>query len=234
MTIDDLKYSIRPILFDVKNEYAQYSMLGTSFGVSNNNEFYIITLKHVIGDVETTDICFSYGFKDKREFREFLPINEKSIFKMPSLEDDTDKYELIAFRVDKNSLKKDIFDDTSFIQLSNKTQEYSSYDYLLIMGFPAEVNGIEYDEKKIKNQRFIVSATWSKKAVMTNCHMININANNDLSSYSGLSGSPIFGIQKLSNTQSSAHLLGVMLRATKSSGTGYFLEAEGIKVLTDG
>lgn len=237
MKVDDLKNCTRPVVFDLKNEYARYSMRGTSFGFSNGNEFYIITLKHIIGSVEADDILISYSLKSSEQFREFLPINEIREFKNSSNDDDTDKYELVALRVEKSMIKPHLFDRKTFIHAnlshSSPYETYETYDMLLIIGYPDERNEVEYSIENFKNQRFLVTAAWKGKAIIEGCQRVEINTDNELESYSGLSGSPIFGVEKVCVDMSFVKLLGIMVRATKSSGIGYFIEVEGIKVLLD-
>lgn len=232
MKYDDLKCCIRPVIFNMDNEYTPYRMKGTSFGVSTIHGLYIITLEHIIQAENPENILISYGLKTNDQFRSFLPINEKRIFKNTTNDEDTDKYDLVALRIDMSLLNSNLLEKNSFIDINNAILPPSDFNKLIIFGFPDECNEVEYDIDTIKNQRLIISATWVETSRIEGCQTININPENNLLSYSGLSGSPVFGLKDLKNGTKYVQLLGVMHRATKQSGIGYFLDVERIKILT--
>ena len=133
MTVDELKHCIRPVIFDLENDVASYSTQGTSFGVRFDDDFFIITLKHVISSVPTKNILFPYGGKHEKAYLEFLPIDRRLVFENKNNDDDTDKYELVAFRVDKTKIKDSIFDTNSFVKIYKKYINYNDFDMLLIL-----------------------------------------------------------------------------------------------------
>jgi hypothetical protein len=138
MTVDELKHCIRPVIFDLENDTASYSTKGTSFGVMFDDDFFIVTLKHVISSVPTKNILFPYGGTHEKAFQEFLPIDRKLGFDNKNNDEDTDKYELVAFRVDKTQINDSIFDPNSFFKIYKKPINYNDFDMLLIFGYPSK------------------------------------------------------------------------------------------------
>ena len=216
--------SVRPVLFESELESHPYGGLGTSILVWNSGTYFWVTARHVIAKQKQSLESLRIFPTDTSRFS--LPFNALCEIHSPDLaEDFTDLYIL---QVDLSSFISAGDAPLTAQDLATGTlcpDKLKSGDELLVVGYPEDSRSIDYDRFKIRYRREAFAAEYRGPSVEQHCHELKIQDNSRLSSYNGLSGSPVFRMV----TQGPyvfPMLAGILLRGTVGSHTGFFVGAD--------
>lgn len=230
MKVNDLGKFSRPVLFENNVENYSYSMLGSCFGVEHANELYLVTAAHVLKAYTADQVRIPYGDMN----RNFIPIGQGANFNNYHT-DDTDRFDISILKLSDLAIDNDNFEKNTFTNLNNQIREYTNFDKILVCGFPSEINWIDYDIGKIRNQRLMVTAALIGNSISDGCYEIEFDETPTLQSLDGLSGSPVFGLRFIQSENAYyTQLLGVLIRATRASSKGHFVSSYWIETLIGG
>ena len=195
----------RQLLFHNHIDGYEYSLGGSSFLVRINNVFYILTAKHVLDkkSYSANDALVRYN----DEGRDFLPFDDQATIRT-KLIDDTDHMDIVFLRVSGNLLKKHI-GIGFFIDLPLKRELPAlKCDQLLISGFPEDLCPICYDTKVLRHERRAYTGDKKQITDYQGIYQFEYQVEDGVSK-NGMSGSPVFCINKKNN---SYRIDGVLLR----------------------
>jgi hypothetical protein len=229
MTVDDLVQCARPILWENDIEEYPYSIGATCFIFSQNSEFYAATVRHNLSGRNADDLLIPYD----ETWREFLPI--EGVFSPSASKDQSDREyaDLVIMKIKAemaniSALSK--FQEFDFHSTRNK-KPIPENGKLYVAGYPGSLQKADYEERRIKQQRFIFDGNYGGKAESYFSELINFEELSALPEPSygepmdGLSGSPVFFMDR-SVQPSSVTLAGILNRGTKQSLMGRFLNSE--------
>lgn len=222
MKISDFGIYSRPVLFERECSEFPYSLSGSCFGIKYKHQYLIVTAKHVLDNFNEDDnISIPYVLGSDN----FLPINNLNTIAYCTFMDDTDKFDIAILNIEDKLLNEN-FDPNSFFEIEECLADITSFDKCVIYGFPQEINGIDYDDKKIRVQRQMLEADNIKKSPYDYC--FSFETKNESKKYlNGLSGSPIFGLKENGKGYDYC-LIGMMIREK------YFLSSNWIlKILEE-
>lgn len=103
----------------------------------------------------------------------------------------------------------------------------SAGDELLIVGYPEEARFVDYEQFKIKYKRHILTAAYVGPGTQRHCYQLHVKDNLGLSTYNGLSGSPIFHIVS-AGSFAYPRFVGLLLRGSAESQIGHFVGSQVI------
>ena len=221
----------RPVLFEQEDADFPYWGKGSSFLLANSNHYYWITANHVITKMGgTADMLRIFPADGSRIS---LPFNESYLINHEGL-DDEDYKDIYALRIDLSEFEENgdaplTAQDIEEGMLS--AEKLTLNDELWIIGYPSESNFIDFDSCSIKNTRSVIRATYQGDSLSQHCHTAKIETTINLSSYDGLSGSPVFFLKSIMKGEQQIQLplfVGMLLRGTKESSLVHFVSSSVI------
>jgi hypothetical protein len=190
----EFEETVRPVLFEKPESEYPYWGKGTSFLLANSEHFFWITAEHVITKMGGTPEALRIFPSD--ESRMCLPFKEKYTIKKEG--DDDEHKDIYALRIDLGDFR--IHGDAPLTAQDVEhglipAESLALNDVLWIIGYPAEGGFVDYDTRRIKNTRIVLRALYQGYSASDHCHTAKVATSLSLSSYDGLSGSPVFYFQ---------------------------------------
>jgi hypothetical protein len=216
--VKELLNCAKPVMF--ANNDAEYpiSMRGTCFLARFNSRYYAITAKHCLNG-------FSYESVRIRVIPgelEFLPLKTVTVPR----ETDFDFSDLAFFEIQNDRLPLAVLDSNNFLSLDNYAEHSVDEDEILVVvGHPSEINRIEYENVDIYTQGFSPDGRYAGPAEDKFCSKIRFNNLSPLQHLDGLSGAPVLAFKEIEEKVYSYRFAGVLIRATRASGMGRFINA---------
>lgn len=226
----------RPVVFEHENTEFQYCAKGSSVLLASLRHYYWITASHVItkmgGSTQSLRIFPSDGSRIS------LPFNEQYTIKT-GLSDDEDHKDIFALRI--NIEEFDRFGDAPLIAQNIEqgllaAEQLTIGNELWVIGYPAESNFIDYDRSHFQNTRSVIRAVYEGSSVSDHCHVAKIESSIRLTSYDGLSGSPVFYKRPqmvAGNEVLFPMFVGMLLRGTAESSLVHFVSSTVIHSLIE-
>jgi len=232
-----LKKFIRPLIHKNQDDNYHYSSSGSCFLVHflchylHYDGYYLVAAKH---SFENSNYRYNSAtvpiYSDSiSPHSPHLPLKQVCYYPQEEHEDSSD---IVIFEVDTQQLSDEIIQflcENSFKLDSSLAQEFLNFDEdtkFIVIGFPnSENNTIDYDSKRINMQPVALSAKYTGPSKnIEYSSEIELLDNDDflkqIGDFNGLSGSPV-----LVGINHEAKIAGILLRATKSSRIGYFVNS---------
>ncbi len=224
-TIADLCHAARPVCFDNKVEDYDYSLQGTAFLVRFHGELFAVTAEHVLKNYRPDRVLIPYEVGSEH----FLPFDDAFRFHTQETED-TDHCDLAVFSVAERKLDKALFDEGKVYNLDAE-RRFPVPDgmKLVIHGFPDPINEVDYDARHLAMRRLSITANARGLSRFLGMKELDFDTDAKMSTFSGMSGSPVFAICPINPQQSATMLDGMLLRATPESRHGFYLDATVIR-----
>lgn len=221
----------RPVIFESDVPDYRYWCKGSSFLVSNPNNYYWVTATHVLNNARASVDAIRIFPSDNSRIS--LPFNEKYVIHPDSGAGDAYN-DITILRIDLPG-----FDRSGDAPLAAQdmkrfvlgAEHLRSSDELWVIGYPAERNFIDYDNNTINATRSIIRAEYEGSSFFNYCHKLRIQSSVRLDDLDGLSGSPVFHMKETPLNGELVFfpiLVGMLLSATASSGIGHFVSSSVI------
>jgi hypothetical protein len=224
----------RPVIFEHEDAQFPYWGKGSSILLADSRHYFWITASHVVsrmgGSAQSLRIFPSDDSRISLPFNEQYTINK-------DLSEDEDHKDIFALRINVEEFAE--FGDAPLAAQDIErgllpAEELTLESELWIIGYPAESNVIDYDCGRIRNTRSVIRAIYQGRSLSDHCHVARIESSIQLTSYDGLSGSPVFYMH--SKIAEGRELLfplfvGMLLRGTASSSLVHFVSASVIRRL---
>lgn len=179
----DIQECTRPVLFETGYDEVPYGCKGSGFVVAFGEQYYFITLDHVVKKLDPKTILVPYS--PGSEY--FLPFN--MCFRC-------EEYDLYCMRIDKASLDNSIHvphvDITTLESSSLCTRRERDF---ISFGYPAENGKIDYDKESIWNTLTAIRFAYSDSSYDHHTTVLQVGDKPRLISYDGFSGSPVFYVR---------------------------------------
>lgn len=224
----------RPVLFYNESEAFPYSVSGTAFFVSYHGRLFAITAKHVLKLHEFAVQQFRIQYRI--DHQEMVPTEALYTFRTVD-EDDTDRYDVAAWEVARQFVREDLFGaatpyvfrDEDCEPLLNDTSDY------LYRGYPTAHREIDFEVRQYHLPSVSGAADYlGSDETIDRVHCLRFRNLDPLGDLHGLSGAPVFQVNSAGENYSTAAFAGMLLRGTKASMVGYFLENRRIlELLSD-
>ena len=217
----------RPIWFEHDDPIYSIWVKGSSFICADAKHFYWVTAAHVLtntkADPQSLRIFSSDSATTTLSFDEKYTLTET---------DARDDYrDIFILRVDDEEFSKcgdsaligqdiqDGFLDVDSLPLGSE---------LWIVGYADDDNYVDYEQAKIKQTRSVVRAIYQGQGVSDYCHTARVESSIKLSSFDGLSGSPVF-YKRIDGGEERMVLAGMLIRGTANSLMVHFINAAVIR-----
>ncbi|WP_374586117.1 hypothetical protein [Pseudoduganella sp.] len=235
MTSNGPKYPFdevaRPVCFAHDDPIYSIWAKGSSFLCTSARNFYWVTAAHVVDNHGVNAASVRVFPSDQATIS--LPFDEQYRIKSNGSADDYK--DLLILRINDDEFHahcdtplvgQDI--ECGFLPAEVLTQGCE----LWIVGYAAENNYIDYDDAKVHHTRTVMRAIYQGDNHFDFCHVAKIESSIVLSSFDGLSGSPVFYFmtaRKGGNEIQEAVLVGMLLRGGAESDLVHFVSAGVIR-----
>lgn len=142
-----------------------------------------------------------------------------------------DSSDLAIFKIRPGSVSTAQLASNTFLDLNPyrcKPFALQKSSILALVGYPAEINSISYDDYQIRTEGYSVDGRYDGPGEEIDCSKIRFNNVQKLGNIDGLSGSPILQFTPTGEKTYKHRFAGMLIRGTKASGEGRFINAPAI------
>ena len=219
--IKKLARSVQPLVFETGIDSYRYSTAGTVFLVGFQGQPFVITTRHGLRPQTIGPICVF----PSDESLKLIPL--KDVYFVPESDEPEDFMDLAIISIDTLRLNNADVARASLIDLTLASGEWESLteeSNLFMIGFPADHAFIEDETQTLHTERVILNLKYIGHSEMPFLHKVEVTDAHALTTFSGLSGSPIFALVQQSPERSAVVLCGMAIRGTHTSNTIHFLD----------
>lgn len=214
----------RPVLFYNESEAFPYSVSGTAFFVNYYDRLFAITAKHALMLREFNVQQFRIQYRVDNQ--QMVPTEALYTFRRID-ESDTDQYDVAAWEVARHLIRDELFGlDRPYRLLDDGCETIMSdtSDYLY-RGYPLAHREIDFEARQYHLPSVSGAADYlGSDETIARIHRLRFRNLDPLHDLDGLSGAPVFQVTNAGGNYSTAAFAGMLLRGTRASMTGYFLE----------
>lgn len=222
--IDRLAPSIQPLVFETGSKEAPYSSTrGTVFLVGYEQRSYVLTARHALQPNNLMPICvFPSDISDK-----LVPLGK--VFYVPSSPDGYDFEDLAVIDIDTRRITHPDVASAKLINLDlscGKWEEYAHEAQFFILGYPEERSFLNYKPLEFRADRVLLLGRYRGPSTLQCYHVLSVVDTLLLTTFSGLSGAPVFAWIELPMQRPTAVFCGMVLLGSPESGLIRFLDRD--------
>jgi len=221
-TLDKLARAVQPLVFETNVEDAPYSTAGTVFLVGFEGMPFILTTRHSLYPENIGPICI---FPSDTS-RKILPLRD--VFFVSRCNEAEDFMDLAVIAIDTERIKDNELAQATLIDLALATSDWESDSKnteFIVLGFPADHSFLDYEREILHTERICLNARYIGPSSMPYLHELEIIDTHSLTTFSGFSGSPVFGMVREPNKLPRITLCGMVIRGSSLSGRMHFLDS---------
>jgi hypothetical protein len=218
MDIVELLNCAKPLIFENREAEFRYSIQGTCFLVRFQSRQHAITARHCLlhRKLESIRVRLSPG---RLEFLRLKAL-------VTPKGNDKDALDLAVMEIEPASLPIALLESSHFLDLNDYAERsLGSKEILCVVGYPTEHNSANYETFVIRTQGFSADGHYDGQGEDAGCSRIRFNDLTPVEDLNGLSGSPVLAFEQIGERTYRHHFAGVLIRATRSSGTGRFINS---------
>ena len=222
--IDRLAPCVQPLVFETGVEEALYSSTrGTVFLVGYERRSYVLTARHALQPNNPMPICvFASDTSDK-----LVPLGKA--FYVPPSPDGYDFEDLSVIDIDPRWITHPDVAGAKLINLDlscGKWEECAHEAQFFILGYHEERSFLNYEPLEFRADRVILLGRYAGPSTLQHHHVLSVLDNLSLTTFSGLSGAPVFAWIELPMQRPTPVLCGMVLRGSPQSGLIHFLDRD--------
>jgi hypothetical protein len=221
--IDRIIQCVRPMAFNTGVSAAPFSVAGTGFLVGYRRGVYLVSARHVVGKLEYSRVLIypTEGAISPLRLTEGWTFQEE--------EEETDTSDIFVARVDAKNLggptkRRSRLLNIEPRQMSNWLPHRHTSMFFL-GGYPKTDTYADYNSLQLKYRPYLLYGNYVGLGSIDGCHKLRLKNPHHISSFDGLSGSPVFSIPHAIGIAAQPTFCGMLIRGTASSGIVHFLEA---------
>jgi hypothetical protein len=224
--LTSLRQSSKPILFETGMDEAPYSGAGTGFLTLFEEQFYLLTARHVVKGANLDELMVF----PNNESDESIPFNASFQVSNPQLLD-SDYSDFSVLRVATEKLVMAERLSMQAIRMDNLSSNWKTVpeDYeFIFFGYPTEARGVDYKRFRVASTQHLLVGRLVGVSTLEFCFELEITDFNGVSDLNGLSGSPVVAIPRKCTDHVNA-VCGMLIRGTATSGRVHFIDANLIR-----
>ncbi len=195
---DHLRGCAHPVVFETGIAEAPFSVAGTAFVVGFESLLYVLTARHVVRDWSKEQIAIIMSAAGER-----LALRTRWEIRFhtedaPSDENDDDS-DLLIYRADLEGISPETRRSNHLLHLTppNASSWFETRDESLffLFGYPTHANGPDYEQSKVVKNQYLLHGQYVGPSITDGCFEIQVKNPLNLSTFAGLSGSPVFSLR---------------------------------------
>ncbi|MFA5826307.1 MAG: hypothetical protein WC825_10090 [Gallionellaceae bacterium] len=219
--ISRLSPSVQPLVFETGLEEMPYMTAGTVFMVGYEGKPYVLTTRHGLNPENIGPICvFPSDWSQK-----IIPL--KNVFYVPRTYEAEDFVDLAVIEIDTARITNQEIAQATLIDLALASGEWQLDTHLVdlfILGYPGDKSHVDYETQELRTDRVTLFGRYGGASPIPHLHIMNVDRSHELSTFNGLSGSPVFGWIQTPDKNPRVVFCGMVIRGTASSGLVHFLD----------
>ncbi|MBS0149928.1 MAG: hypothetical protein JSR31_03245 [Nitrospira sp.] len=222
--IDRLAPSIQPLVFETGVEGVRYSSTrGTVFLVGYEGRSYVLTARHALQPNNLMPICvFSSDVSCQ-----LIPL--KDVFYVPQHLEDDDIADVAVIAIDTRRINHPDVARAQLMDLALSCGEWKGYAHetqFFVLGYPEERSFLNYETTEFRADRVMFLGRYDGPSNFQSLHVLKVHNTLSLTTFSGLSGTPVFAWLEQPRQRPTSVLCGMVLRGTSQSGVIHFLDRD--------
>lgn len=224
VTYESLQHCIQPVIFHTGVKEAPLSTWGTGFSLGTQSRAFFVSARHVVQGTDPSDVCVM------SPSGKLLPLKDSYCFD-PELSTD-DWADVSVHEVPLGEGKKKA-PDARLIDLAVAGGDWQAdalTSRIFVVGFPNDHTGVDYDVHEVYGGLVEMEGTYAGPATTEGyTHKLTIPNTLGLTTFSGLSGSPVLMLKRAIGELDRFVLIGMATQGTPEAGNVLFVDQ---KVLT--
>lgn len=219
--INSLSASVQPLVFETGLPEAPYSTRGTVFLVGYAGRAFVLTARHALFPEDSAPICVFPSDTSQR----ILPL--KDVFFVPRNDVADDFADLAVIEIDMKGITDTEVGSARLVDLALATGDWLSKSEtaeIFVLGYPEEHSLVDYEFEILINHRWALRGRYAGPSALPYLHVLEVSDAHTLSTFSGLSGGPVFAWIEHPGNQGEIILCGMALRGTPTSRRIHFLD----------
>ena len=216
-----LAASVQPLVFETGLSIAPYSTIGTVFLVGYEDRAFVLAARHSLTPENIFPICVFPSDASRRI------IALKNVFFVPTERVDDDFADLAVIEIDMTKISDTEVGAARLVDLSRACGDWLSRTAsaeLVVIGYPEEHSFVDYENEILTNRRYILHGRYVGPSRSRHLHELEVTDSQSLSTFSGLSGGPVFACFEQPDNHPEVVLCGMALRGTPTSRRIHFLD----------
>jgi len=227
-----LRYCARPMVFETGVSEFPFSVAGTGFIVAFRKNLLVLTAKHVVGDWPTNKLRLIVS-----EAGDCVTFTNRWNIRVEEEEETGDQNDLVIFQADIANVSAAARGENHVINLTPPaiSDWYGTRNNALffLFGYPKLANGADYELSKVVSNQYLLHGSYVGDSLSFGCYELAVQNPLKLSSFDGLSGSPVFSLFTGSANAAQPTFCGLAIRGTASSGKVHILGSQTICAALD-
>ena len=210
-----------PIIYETDLDDYEYAISGTGFFLRFRGRLFFVTAQHCVAGISGNEIRLACNVKTKA----FLPLRKLHLAETDS--PDSDFSDLALMEAEPTLLSQEEQRDLHWLDMDALAGGWRAMDEktdLFSPGFPKELNFVDYEARKIVEQRCVPGGVYGGPLSDQHMHVLRYAELDHVGSIDGMSGSPVIMMKQIGGWYRYT-LAGVLIRGTKESMTGRFIDA---------
>ena len=209
--VTELLNCAKPLMFENDDLEFRFSVHGTCFLARFESRYFAITAKHCLNGFSFESV----RIRTVPGELEFLSLKTMAVPR----ESDCDFSDLAFFEIRHDRLPPTILDSNNFLSLGDHDVRVVCEDEILaVVGYPSELNTVDYENIDIRTQGFSVDGRYAGPAEENFCSKIRFNNLSRIRDMDGLSGSPVLAFREICDAIYVHRFAGVLIRGSTASG----------------
>lgn len=201
----------------------RFSARGTCFLVTHETRIFAVTARHVVAHYRPSQ----YRIPNRLGSANILPIRQPFTAELHR----EDFEDFVVVPIDSAEIAANDFDVARACVMDESAIQWSAIQRVVVFGFPSDINSVDYCQGLISIQPCGMVGRLTGRSIGEGMREIEFGAVGDLSSYDGLSGSPVF---QVAESGSIGRLLGIVLRGSQNTSASrrcHFLDVRVVAPL---
>lgn len=218
--IDSVSASVQPLVFETDLQDFPYSIRGTVFIVGYAGRAFVLTARHTLWPEDCPPICVFPNDTSQR----IIPLKDVFFVSVDHIPDDF--ADIAVIEIDMNKITDKEVGNAKIIDLELASGDWLSKSEtaeLFVLGYPEEDSSVDYELKTITSQRWVLYGRYAGASELDYCHKFNVTSSHNFSTFSGLSGGPVFALIELPGNKGKIIFCGMALRGSPA-GIIHFLD----------
>jgi hypothetical protein len=216
--VEKLARTVQPLVFETGIADTPYSILGSAFLVGYKGRPYVLTTRHALDPKDTGPICIFPSDTSQH----LVPLRDAFVVPKDKVPDDF--ADIVVIAIDRSRVTHPEVAQATLIDLTKVSGAWKNRKReFVIFGFPQEQSFVDYDEQMLHTNRIVLHARYIGPSTIPYLHEIEVTSQSSLTTFSGLSGGPVFSWGKRGAT-SRPIFCGMAIRGSPSGGRMHFLD----------
>ena len=211
--------SVQPLVFETGLNECPYSTAGTVFLVGYGGKPFVLTTRHGLRPDTPYPICVFPSDSSRR----LIPLDD--VFFVSHSNEPDDYMDLAVIAINTSLINDAEVAAAPLVALCSDLVGWpEDAGELVVIGYPSDHAFVDPEDELIHTHRVVLNGRYAGRSSMPYVHKAVITDVHDLSTFSGLSGSPVFAVLKPPGQPPSAGLCGMAVRGSSSSNIIHFLD----------